>query len=279
MTVRPEVVESGIDYITVTATRAPHTKTLLSVIKEKMDHEVRAGNEPKRWRGLGYSGMFAGGASWGVGPEGTLARLSSGLAAEHWKELYESGSSCTRIDLQVTYRIPGGPTKRLSKDWSAAVAHWQTCKRRKKPHLHSGPHGPESIELGSRQSERFGREYDKFVESTLDHYRECLRFEVEFKGSLAKGLARSLAAMPPASLAIGGYISRFFTDHRIQLPAPMYGPSQISVPRPPGTRARQLRYLHTSVRPMVVSLISNGMVQEVFTALELTEFLRKSDGD
>lgn len=253
----------------MTATRAPRTTSLLAVAKQNLLAEAQAGNEMKRWRGLGYAGFVSGGASYGVGPQGVIARLTGGSSAESWRTLYHWGAKCTRIDLQCTVRLDSDPAERIAQDWETVVKRWKELKRAHEPHLHCGPYGPETIEIGSRQSERFGRIYDKRKESKLDHYSKAVRWEVEFKGSVAGMVAKHLVDEGLAFTGIAPHVVGFFSKYRVSLPAVQNFSAHTCAPRRETDVTKKIRYLHTSIRPLVQFLISSGRVQEVYQALEL----------
>lgn len=264
-----ELIECGVDYITVTATRPPRSATLYDVAKEHLQREAEEGNEVRRWKGLTYSGYICGSVQLGTGPQGTIARVTGGTAKEAWRELYHWSSKCTRIDVQATIRVEGDPADRIQQDWETVCARWAELKNAKEPKLRVGPLGPETIEIGSRQSERFGRIYDKRKESKLDHYQQAVRFEVEYKGSLAGVVSRALIAEAPAVAATIPHISSFFRRYRVELPVQMHVSSLISAPRKESDATKKIRYLHTSIRPLVQFLISRGMEPEVREALGL----------
>jgi len=258
-----------VDYITVTAKRRLESATLLSEAKANLQREAQEGNEVKKWRGLGYSGLVCGAASYGVGPQGVIARITGGSSKSAWRTLYQSGTRCTRIDVQCTVVFDVEPEKRIAEDWQAVVQRWSELKNAKEPKLRSGPFGPETIEIGSRQSERFGRIYDKRKESKLDHYRNAVRFEVEYKGSLAGVVARSLIDGDPAPTSTIPHVTRFFRKYAVSLGLPIGQPQLICSPPRLSDASSKLRYLHSSIRPLVQFLISHGRIHEIYQALEL----------
>jgi len=292
------LLECGVDYITVTATQQPQITSLVNVAKENLEAEARAGNEVKDWRGQFYVGQYAGSASFGVGPQGALARLSSGVAKMNWSTLFSSGMKCTRLDLQATIKGSSAPSELVGKCWNLVLDHWQNQRQEKKPKLVSGPYGPESIYLGSRQSERYGRIYDKFAESKLDHYTQSVRFEVEYKGKSAHRLASRLCAMPHRFTDVTTPLQVYFEKRGLspwltdvgQVFAGTCGrcsikaryncigsncsgelPGAQDLPRSSSDAERKLRYLSKSIRPMVSLLVRHYGREAVLQALGLPE--------
>lgn len=257
----------------MTATRPPRTTSLLDVAKENLEREAAAGNEVRKWRGLGYHGLSCGSVSFGVGANGVLARLSSAVAQENWKTLFQWGSNCTRIDLQATVRLNSNSANFIASRWEEARAHWLNHKHLSEPHLRSGPNGAQTIELGSRQSERCGRIYDKFVESKLDHYKQAVRFEAEFKGKVSNTIVRALVQDSRPFPDVIPHVLGFFRKQRVNLELAKHEPVFLKVPTTASDRSRKLIYLQNCIKPIVLALISSGGRDEVLSALGLSASL------
>lgn len=280
MMVQPEIVKSdavmlyecGVDYITATATRTRRQTVLREVGEELVAMEAAAGNEVKRWHGLGYHGRGAGSASYGVGAQGVLVRASSGLAAENWRRLVQWSTNVSRIDVQATILTPFGPDEYLQERWEEARRHWLDHQHLREPRLRSGVNGAETIELGSRQSDRCGRIYDKGKETKLDHYRDCVRFEAEFKGVIARGVSQELLRKEPTGASVLPHVLGFFRKQRVTLELETHVPAFIKGSRPASDRSKKLVYLERSIRPLVKNLICAGDAHEVFKALGLLEW-------
>jgi hypothetical protein len=275
-TARTSIIDYGVDYITVTATVPPRTKSLIDVAKENLQAEVNAGNEVREWRGLGYHGLTSGGASYGVGPQGVIARLTSGTAREGWRTLFSWGSKCTRLDLQLTVREPRLSTEVIGSQWENVLAWWNKSKGRAEPKLFVGPRGPESISVGSRQSDSCGRIYDKGVESKLEYYQNAVRYEVEFKGQRSNVLTSILVGQPRELAHVEPHVSRFFRKRHVSIPVCPGEELRILLPAPESDCTRKLAYLRKSVNPMIKFLISQGRIAEVIEALELRPFVDAS---
>lgn len=273
------VIDYGVDYITVTATVPPRTISLLDVAKENLEAEAASGNEVTEWRGLGYHGLNCGGASYGVGPQGVIARLTSGSARENWRTLYTWGMKCTRIDLQVTMRSEREAPAVLGDAWETALAKWLQRKRRTPPKLVSGPYGPESIRFCSRQSDRCGRMYDKGVESKLDYYLRSVRSEAEFKGQRSDMIAKWLLEQPRTLAPVAAHVSKFFYDQGLALKVADGSLAHFSVPAKDTDCKRKLKYLRSSVSPMIKFLVDQVGVEAVIEALELRPFLYTGSGE
>ena len=264
--------ECGVDYITATATHSRKQVVLRELGEELVEQEALCGNDISRWHGLGYHGRGAGSASYGVGPQGVLVRASSGLAAENWRRLVQWSTNVSRIDVQVTVLTALGPDTFLSERWEQARQHWLQHPHLREPKLRSGVNGAETIELGSRQSERCGRIYDKGKETKLDHYRNCVRCEAEYKGKVAKAVAHDLLRKEPTPASVVPHVLGFFRKQRVELQFDTYSPTFIKGSANSSDRSKKLLYLEKSIRPLVKKLIVSGSVYEVVEALGLTEW-------
>lgn len=264
-----------MDYITATATHSYLEQPLRQIGEELVEGEAHCGNEVRKWRGLGYHGKSAGSASFGVGPQGVLVRASSGLASDHWRTLAHWSTNVTRLDVQVTLSVGPKATDFITNKWGEARQHWLAHKHLAEPRLRSGVNGAETIELGSRQSERCGRIYDKFKETKLDHYRGCVRFEAEFKGGVSKAVTSDLLRKPLAPTYVIPYVLGFFHKQRIGLELSTHAPAFIKGPSNVSDRGRKLLYLEKSIRPLVMRLIETGDLGEVIAALGLNDVVTR----
>lgn len=269
--VATELIDFGVDYITCTAKPGTKAALLLEQAQLSLTDEAESGNEVKKWRGQGYAGLSAGAVSYGVGFQGCMARLSSGLAQRDWRKFYEVSDNCSRIDLQITTKFELAATDVVSECWSIVQAHWLSHRHLREPEVHCGPNGPHSISIGSRASDRCGRIYDKWHESKLEFYRDAVRFEAEFKGRVSKSLAATLCRSTCTMSSVAPHVLGFFRKSRIALELFSYGPIQLCCPKKPTDARRRLQYLHKSVRPLIMSLIAQGFEREVLEAIGLVD--------
>lgn len=116
------------------------------------------------------------GETLGKGAEGEFL-LTSALRA---------GYRATRID--VAFDVFNGGY--FPSDLHEEYVGWFGVEGKTKTNLYGGAQG-QSFEIGSRQSDRFVRVYDKAREQGLDN--DWVRFEVEMKGHLSRGLADAIA--------------------------------------------------------------------------------------
>lgn len=269
-----------------------------------MEREVERGEEVRPFRFSGYNGYYAGSVSFGRRYDGDILRLSSAAAKEHWAQSVLFSTNVSRLDVQVTVRPPEGTQRRLLK-------HHQQIRRlqrkRGRPATFKfwyGPSGPEAAMLGSRQSDFFGRIYDKGIESRLPEYEGTLRYEVELKRSPAKALSAQLDQTEFSEAIIASVVHKFVSVRGCRLStwsniegATLDAGSSLNIrdrdinvcsQESPfasrksvrdlgeGRARRRALWLYNCVRPSVKEFVERGETEMVLGALGLTNVTQPS---
>jgi hypothetical protein len=279
------VKEVGIDYITATTMARYSDSGLDSFGRFIVDEQIHAGERERPFRFSGYVGRSAGSATYGRRPDGGLVRLSGATAGEHWEQCVALASNVSRLDLQATIRPDDGPTERLRKHYSQVRRQPKQRGRPSSFKLWVGPGGPESLMLGARASDRYGRIYDKGLESRVAEYEGMLRYELELKGGLSFRMACELASSPSQRSLVVQELLRFFKVRAMRVPELesqanyLRGdmPSSLVVSASVDRRATRLRWLRNSVEPCVRELVAAGMLDQVLTALNLDQLVELSE--
>lgn len=274
-------LEAGIDYITATTTAKRGEASLDAFGAHLVDAEIAAGSQGRTYRAEGYFGRHAGSAAYGRRPDGALVRLSGALAGEHWAQVVQLASNVSRLDLQVTILPTEGATQRLARHVSEANAWWLKHPTRHKPKVHSSPLGPETLNLGSRKSDRCARIYDKGLQSKDPFYSGSLRYEAELHNKLAFHMAQQVDAVEFQAAYIAEYVYSFVSVCNLQVPR-REGVYQLINERPAGRprdRSIVLRdlqrahWLTNCVRPSVEGMIARGGLETVLVALGLDQLV------
>jgi len=265
------VLAAGVDWLTCTAATPARAELLASIGWAIVYKEAEGGNDLKPWMWKGYEGITAGGASVGKRSDGSLIRLSSGCAADNWRRPANVAEHVSRIDLAVTARLPASANP-AAEAWAGATGSGSGRRGRpvqKATHIETRTEG-ETCYLGSRKSARFGRLYNKGLESKMEEYRDCWRWEVEYKEHAATPIALSVAECGSESEAVLAYVWDTFSTWGVP---PSWGlgarvPSQ-AADRQPSDDERRLAWLYGQVRPVIARLIANGRRADVLSALGL----------
>jgi hypothetical protein len=267
------VLAAGVDWLTCTAAEPARAELLKAVGWATVYGEAEAGNDLRPWSWKGYDGITSGGASVGARMDGTIVRLSSECAAEHWMGAVQLANHVSRLDLAVTVRMESAanPAKEAYELARIHLSERRGRRVQKASHIETWSEG-ETAYLGSRQSARFGRLYNKGLESKEERYRDCWRWEVEYKGDTATAIAGEMAQCGDSSEPTLAYVWDTFSKWGVP---PVWG-KHAEVPmgtlgRTATDDDRRLIWLYTQVRPAIDRLIRRGKRAAVLDALGLTE--------
>lgn len=185
-------VDSGVDWISCTAKGKDARERLQAVTSGMLQEDAGCGVDITAARVRDYSGWKAPGLFVGSRRDDDLCVLTSSRAAAHWKTVAREATNVSRLDLQVTVWTHGE---------QPALSRWyyQKCRRlppqRGRPRsfslIQTHPHG-DTLYVGKRQSDCFGRVYDYATAHEKAPARTLWRYEVEFKRHAALNHAHHL---------------------------------------------------------------------------------------
>jgi hypothetical protein len=274
---RLPVLESGIDYLTATFRRDEIDSCKVRRNVREIQHTFeKRGDITRAARVLGYDSWVTGPLTWGERQDGMLVRISSADAdtwANRWPELL---LHATRIDLQVTLYHADASRTALQRHISAAVlfAEGIPAARRHNVEYYSGPEGPQTLYIGSRQTEHFARIYDKYKQSKDEYYRGCLRYEVECKGQIAKRVGENLFGCPYATCyQAGPFVASWFDIRGVDVPGGFVA-SYWPLPRIDPEKTddiRRLAWLRKQVAPTIKELLKSCSLDVVYYSLGLID--------
>ena len=265
-----ELVECGIDYLTLTSTTAEEAHSLTTKAYGLSLEIAREGNMEKPWSMMGYKGFKVGGLQWGEREDGVIVRLSGSAAFWNWWDFYQECQHATRVDIQVTVRV-AQPTNRV------VLHHLKQCRkfwgtRKDGPrltHIHDNDGGA-TLYIGCRQSEYFFRCYAKDVESKLAHYKDCVRYEGEFKDGAARRLLDQLSSEHTGNLAMAEGLVAMLRVRGCWPLLAIDGWEVATSPKNSTDVSRKLEWVAQSVRPSVRFLISHVSIDSVIDCLGIT---------
>lgn len=267
----PVLLSVGVDYLTVIETRGIMAADLASCASSLFRNEVERGNVSKGWGMAGFSGFQAGQIQIGKRDDEILVRLSSNLAQRSWRQCYLLATNVSRMDLQVTVNWGKDCGPIIRRQHRQALRWSKSSNAGTKVRYISSNDGGQTVYLGSRESMRFGRIYDKGVESGLAQFANAVRYEVEFKGKLAQLVASDMASTHAEMSSTVGKVSRFFYDRGVPLQGLQKAHQHESCHRIRSDHSQSLLWLRESVRPCLRRLIRAGKRAEVFEALGLSD--------
>lgn len=263
----PEVWTAGVDWITCTAGGSVSRTNLREIGRELIREQERNGYRVKASAPQGYHGMGCEGVFVGERADGVMVRLSGLTAMYAWPDVCARAVNVSRIDLQVTVTGLGGVSLARRHHAEVLARH----KRRGRPfdcRLITHNDTPQTLYIGSRQSETFARCYDKHQENPEDYPPGTWRYEAEYKGDTAGIVAAKLAdtdVMTSRALAL--VHKTFFQRGTRPVFAPDAQAPDIRWENPAPDRERTLRWLESGVAPTLHRAQQQGWLGEAIERL------------
>jgi len=242
----------------------------------------------KPWVWMGYEGSQTEGARWGRGPQGFIFVVSGFRANEVWQKLEPGFISVTRLDIATTMDVSPHSSEGLVKGhYDALPAELKTGLR--KYSLVQNLRGGQTLYVGSRQSNAFGRVYDKSAEQKQAPGLR-FRYEVVLRKPLATPVVKQLHsllskpggvadAMKHARVLVYDWFSGRAVNPHFQREMDDAGELVLETEIAETTLERKLKWLSRQVSPTVRKLLAAGRDHETLEALSLEAFLGAQDID
>lgn len=253
---RPETqLHAGVDWLTCTARSPARVAALLDFGRDLVTQEVESGGLRKAFHFQGFSGWTSGGASCGFNGSSALVRLSGATARESAKAAIGLSDNVSRLDLQITVRADGcGPdmARRLYADFPrSGGGRGRPISRA----LIQTTAGGDSLYIGRRVSDAYGRIYNKSAEEKERTELPRWRYEVEYKRKQALAQAQAYRKAPSQEGYATARVYHWFADRHCAPPiSPLDGCTDSGPSRGSADQARQLEWLKVGVRPVVMKL-------------------------
>ena len=259
---------TGVDYIRLTSLDHLPFPAWNAILLPELLAEEKAGRRPhNRWI-MGYYGRVGEHCFLGKNDTGCMVHLSGALAWSRWYDVGNHSDRCTRLDLQVTYPVDDSPGLYVRTMYEVGQLHKVTNGRPPDLQLVDTPTGAKMLTVGSRQSQVYGRMYDKARESGLPEYANCVRWEIECKAETANDL-NGYMRIHRSEAATTRAIVREFWERRGM--APFWETYESMEGKPPAKRSRtdetKLAWMATQVRPVLQTLTEHGKLDLAIRAL------------
>lgn len=240
-------------------------------------------NTPWHWRG--YKGENVGGIRWGERPDGLIVILSGIDAQAFWSTFAPFSTNCSRVDLAATVELPRC-NRRVVQEHLSMIRDEMPARKKKFncTHVENVVGVGETLYIGSRASDQFGRVYDKGAQMGDPRLMHRLwRYEVEFKDARAKTVLRSLYqdhASPCLAGVIRATVYNWFVD---RLVIPPFDPTRqagvsLELSAKVVSDSQSLAWLSKQVRPTVARLMARNLTAEVAAALGLEDVFSPVEG-
>lgn len=261
-------VFTGVDYIRLTANDHKPLEGWQAIALPEFVREEKAGRKTHyRWL-LGYQGRVGEHVFVGARDDGCMIQLSGAYAWHRWYDAARYSRKCTRMDLQVTRPVAGEPGEFVRAVYELGKLSPKREGRPTELQISDTPTGAKMVTSGSRQSETYGRCYDKYRESKIDAYKGCVRWEVEVKGQTAMDLCDWMCENKAEPMVVRHIVREWWEKRGMP---PNWGEDQEESMPPPEKHTRndqsKIAWLATQVRPSLALLVEHGKGFEALRAL------------
>lgn len=209
--------ECGVDWLTCTATGGFAVDGLEAIARRELLLQKEAGQtiRPASWQG--YVGHRGENIFYGCRPKEAALTLSGASPLPLIKECIEAATNVSRIDLQITVRHEQ-PYMSYGKLAYSLLEDGGTRPGRKPiiTRIHKTAPG-ETISVGSRLSDQYGRVYDHGVKHGTSAPGTAWRHEVEFKRDSALHIARQITLPDKALDSIARTVYLWYASRGLRL--------------------------------------------------------------
>lgn len=270
--------EASVDWLTVTASEHQRRGVLFDMFTKVCDAMKTLGQDPQVWNWMGYKGLQVTGVRWGTRAEDDIAIASGMDAAQWWQQLAGFRDNCSRVDLAVTVFPPFAMYDVAARAYSS-MGGWNgnNSQKRKACFLHNNA-GGQTLYIGSRSSDQFGRLYDKSAQLRPPRPAGTIwRYEVEFKHQRAEVVLKSLIASESAQRFPDSIVPTLYDWFEERFVQPIFT-RNCTVPVLPTqlqatvtTDQMKLEWLRRQVGPAVRKLVQRGYADQLRELFTLTE--------
>lgn len=267
------ITYAGVDWVTMTSREDKVGMEWYSMYGRYRREKLLEANKEEPFNNGFYAGIGIASMRWGYSDHlGYILIISGSDAERFWQNLEPGTHRVTRLDICVDF-WPKKPSL-LARDLYDRVTPERLAEFPKLS-LFRGPNGGDTLYVGSRHSQQYGRLYDKGVESRRGEPGQYWRAEVEYKKPLAGLMAQELIQENSAERrpAIIDTVAHWFIDRGIEALSDDAGkqPIKMTVEQRITTADRKLAWLQTQVRPTIQRLVSLGLGRDVMKSLLLDE--------
>lgn len=269
------LIEAGIDYLSLHTPMWSEGRpaTIEEVISA---YQSFTGNfTPLAYKQLlGYAGYGDDHLFIGQREDGYIRRISGAASDALFPQVFAFGDRPSRIDVQATIRLTTDVNEAIQTHKAeATVANLAlSASRQRLIQEYSDSRGGMTLYIGSRNSDMFGRIYNKYAKSKEGFYENTIRYEVQAQNEHAHVWAAALhLAGARRHRTCVSYVREWFSERGVATyitqPADRHVPPPIQRTQP--TTQRTLDWLQKQVRPAVLRLLTEVDRSEVVRILGL----------
>lgn len=270
MSIPGTIIESRLDWLTLTAITQTKRDGLFSLGQELVRLEEGRGEDRKPWQWKSYGGWMTSHVKVGRREDSDIVQLGGALADEWFDILYRFSDHCTRIDLCVTVQTQEQDDGVVKRAEAEALDFKLYHNRKIEIETRKNDGVERTLYLGRGVSDLYARLYDKALESGEPFYQRCWRYEVEVKGEPAQRTANWLHSAGDRPNRVRHAVYQHFARRGVE---PIFGSVggevYLRATRPTTDTASRLSWLATQVRPALDKLTAAGYGNDALEALGL----------
>lgn len=271
-------VNADVDWLTATAKAGSEGRPFRQVGNSIIDDERVAGGDVKPATLRDYVGWRGDGFFVGKRVEDSIIVVTGQRAPPHFERVAQHASNVSRLDLQVTLWTHGEQPELAREEWERLR---KLPPARGRPRsltlIQSHPHG-ETLNVGKRQSDVYGRCYDWATAHKAGVPRTIWRYEVEYKRLYAARHSRALLSVDDRGRSIRDTVHSWFQVRGLLMPWATED-SQLSVESSVlGVHRDPLAWFETSISKTVAKAINRYGLDRVLLALGLSDKVRPVAG-
>jgi hypothetical protein len=261
-------VSSGIDWLTASSGNLAVCQKAYDLWEKMKADRLEPATPPEKSNWYGYKGEKVPGAFYGERADGACMRVSGDVAAFYGPTMLVAGLRPSRLDLQITHWSYIRPTQLLKDHFRQVATLADSGHLHRKVRFWRDLTGPTGMAVGSRQSRKYLRIYDKGKESRQPDYDGAIRYEVELKEEAAVAAAWIIVRELDMAAAIRRLVVGHFEECGIllELPEKVDG-LQVKIPVQRPDTAAAMAWLTTQVAPTIRKLLPSVGRQKLLWAL------------
>lgn len=268
-------LQAGVDYFTATTTDQAAGLQWLAYFNGHKKNSLDTGSKLMTKSQWGFDIVYINGLTWGSSAMGRyLMTASSDNAQNYWRRVLPTASNISRLDLHFTFVAQG-------KRDDLVQLSYEKIRANGFGHLSSSvvmnSRGGQTLYIGSRRSDQFGRFYYKTAEQPEHYPAGTYRLEVEYKKprsfALFSGMLESMKNGIPVPKMVADTVVSWFLARGLDL---ALAPGSNVVPTQVGktltSDKKKIRWLRTAVSPTLVDLCGREKFGSLAPALGLTQW-------
>jgi len=252
-----QLVGAGVDWLTVSTDESGGHAALLEWRDRRFAVLGEDGYRETAFSSHGYSYRQRSTVAVGSNGRRGVATVSGAQASVDWRDLVGLAANVSRIDLAVTGR-PSTPSSTVARESYRPARRAERGRGRPiSLTLIQGQDRGDTLYVGSRKSDVLGRLYDKGRESGEPEYRDCWRWEVQYRRAPALQAARGLLVAEDAAATLAATVSGWFRDRDVSAPTwTAVDPMDCRAPKQVPDDQRWLAWARKSVQPRARELVA-----------------------